>query len=80
MGPSVELVTQLIFPFKTNFCNLIKFSISKNYSKFNISHISNLKISKSPSLNRTHHEVSNNTKNVPKFDYKFLVLIKIKFQ
>jgi hypothetical protein len=38
IGWGVKLVTQLIITFKTMFCNLIKFWMTKYYSKFNSSH------------------------------------------
>jgi len=62
--PKCELVTQLIFPSKPFFNNLIKFPMKK-YFKFNISLNFRSIFLKSASLNPTHQRLSNNTKNKP---------------
>ncbi len=53
------LRTQLIFPFKHNFCNLFKFPANKIHSKINISGILALKIVKQTLLNLTPQELFN---------------------
>ncbi len=52
--PKCELVTQLIFSFKTISCNLIEFSMKKMLKFQSLSHTLGLNSLKSPSLNPTH--------------------------
>jgi len=60
------------FSFQTPFCNLLEFPTTLcAHQKFNIVHILGLKIMKSTLLNQTWRGLSNNTKNTPKFRYKF---------
>ncbi len=67
-----ELVTKLIFPFKTIFCNLIAFPTTKT-TKHSIFPACTLALNffKSPSFNPIHRRLSNNTKNAPRFPYIF---------
>jgi len=66
-------VHSIEFSFQTLFCNLFEFPTTiRTHQKFNnIVHILSLKITKSTLLNQTWSRLSNNTKNVPKFQYSF---------
>jgi hypothetical protein len=57
LAPKSELITQLFLLLKllkTSFKSLVEFLMIKKYSKFNISHILGLKITKPPPWNPTH--------------------------
>jgi hypothetical protein len=71
IGPMYELVTQLIFPFKIIFCNLIEFSMPKTTQ--NIEYLLHLepKNYKSLSLSFNYQGLSKNIKSVPKFPCNF---------
>jgi hypothetical protein len=64
--PLAQVWTHCPFPSKIIFCTLIGFPMT-NYSKFNISHILGLKISKSLSLNPTHWGLSTISRVHPNF-------------
>jgi hypothetical protein len=65
-----ELITQLIFPFKTSFCNLVELAMIQITQNSISSHTIGVKIMKSPSGNPTHQGLSNNTKGALQFPYK----------
>jgi hypothetical protein len=62
-----ELITQLIFPFKTSFCNLVELAMIQITQNSISSHTIGVKIMKSPSGNPTHQGLSKKTKGALQF-------------
>jgi hypothetical protein len=67
----LQMWTNYLIMYLFLFDNLTEFPMTKNYSKFNISHTLSLKNFKSHALNPNHWRLSNNIKSTPKFRYNF---------